>query len=163
MPSESLLQLRAVILHPAPDRSVIDMETPLLQQLLNIAQRERIAEIPPDRTEYEAGFGLSPYEDRGSGSHFAILSRHQPATLNVATHPMVSSICKFDEPTYQRSSSFGLGLSDGLVTKNAPAFCDMPFPNYWSLADMAVLIRSTFQALKRCYPLPEGKGQPAVL
>jgi hypothetical protein len=29
--------------------------------------------------------------------------------------------------------------------------------------DMAVLIRSTFQALKRCYPLPEGKGQPAVL
>src|SRR5271169_6780772 len=87
MPSQSLLQLRAVILHPAPDRCVIDMETALLQQLLNIAQRKRIAKIPPDCTEYEAGFGLPPFEDRRSGSHFAIPSRHQPATLKVATHP----------------------------------------------------------------------------
>jgi hypothetical protein len=46
------------------------METALFQQFLNIAQRERIAKIPPDRTEYEAGFGLTPFEDRGSGSHF---------------------------------------------------------------------------------------------
>jgi hypothetical protein len=29
---------------------VIDIETTLLQQLLNIAQRKRIAKIPPDRT-----------------------------------------------------------------------------------------------------------------
>src|ERR1019366_5596943 len=87
MPSQSLLHLRAVILHPAPDRGVIDIETALLQQLLNIAQRQRIAKIPPDRTKYEAGFGLPPFEDRGSGSHFAILSRHQPATPKVATHP----------------------------------------------------------------------------
>jgi predicted RNA binding protein YcfA (HicA-like mRNA interferase family) len=63
------------------------METALLQQLLNIAQRERIAKIPPDCTEYEAGFGLPPFEDRRSGSHFAILSRHHSATLKVATHP----------------------------------------------------------------------------
>ena len=41
----------------------------------------------PDRTKYEAGFGLPPFEDRGSGYHFAILSRHQPAALKVATHP----------------------------------------------------------------------------
>ena len=87
MPSQSLLQLRPVILHPAPDGCVIDMETALLQQLLNIAQRQRIAKIPPDRTEYEAGFGLPPFEDRGSGYHFAILSRHQPAALKVGTHP----------------------------------------------------------------------------
>src|ERR1019366_2600877 len=85
--SQSLLQLRAVILHPAPDRCVIDIEATLLQQFLNIAQRKRIAKIPPDRTQYEAGFGLPPFEDRGSGSHFVILSRHQPATLKVATHP----------------------------------------------------------------------------
>jgi hypothetical protein len=32
-----------------------------------------------------------PFEDRGSGSHFAILSRHQPAALKVATHPGESS------------------------------------------------------------------------
>jgi hypothetical protein len=87
MLSQSLLQLRAVILHPAPDRCVIDIETTLFQQLLNIAQRERIAKIPPDGTEDDAGFGLPPFEDCGSGYDFAILSRHHPATLKVATHP----------------------------------------------------------------------------
>src|SRR5664280_649552 len=87
MLSLSLLQLRTVILPPAPDRCVINIETALLQQLLNIAQRQRIAKIPPDRTKYETGFGLPPFEDRGSGSHFAILSRHRPAALKVATHP----------------------------------------------------------------------------
>jgi hypothetical protein len=66
---------------------VIDIETALLQQLLNIAQRQKVAKIPPDCTKYEAGFGLPPFEDRGSGYHFAILSRHQPAALKVATHP----------------------------------------------------------------------------
>jgi hypothetical protein len=59
---------------------VIDLETTLLQQSLNIAQRKRIAKIPPDRTKYEIRFGLSPFEDRGSGYHSAILSHHQPAT-----------------------------------------------------------------------------------
>src|SRR5271169_2109273 len=81
MPSQSLLQLRAVTLHPAPDRGVIDVEPTLLQQFLNIAQRKRIAKVPPDRTKYESGFGLSPFEDRGSGYHFAILSRHPPSNL----------------------------------------------------------------------------------
>jgi hypothetical protein len=76
------------MLHPAPDRCVIDMETTLLQQLLNIAQRERIAKIPPDGTKDETGLGLPPFEDRGSGSHFAIFSRHHSATLKVATHPI---------------------------------------------------------------------------
>jgi len=55
MPSQSLLQLRAVILHPPPDRCVIDIEIALLQQLLNTGQRERIAEIPRDRTNDDAG------------------------------------------------------------------------------------------------------------
>jgi len=88
MKSQSLLQLRAVILHPAPDRCVVDAETALLQQFLSIAQRKRIAKVPPDRTKDDAGFGLPPFEDRRSGSHFAILSRHQPVTLKVATHPI---------------------------------------------------------------------------
>ena len=87
MSSQSPLQLRAVTLHPAPDRCVIDVETTLLQQFLNIAQRKRIAKIPADRTKYESGFGLSPFEDRGSGYHFAILSRHQTATLKLQHIP----------------------------------------------------------------------------
>jgi len=66
MLSQSLLQLRAVILHPAPNRGVVDIETTLLQQLLNIAQRERIAKIPSDRTKDDVWFGLPPFEDRRS-------------------------------------------------------------------------------------------------
>jgi hypothetical protein len=87
MLSQSPLQLWAVIVHPAPDRCVIDLETTHLQQFLNIAQRKRIAKILPDCTKYEGGFGLPPSEDRGSGYHRAILSHHLPTTLNVATHP----------------------------------------------------------------------------
>jgi hypothetical protein len=78
---------------------VIDVEATLLQQLLNIAQRKRIAKIPPDRTKYESGFGLPPFEDRGSGYDFAILSRHHTATLKLqhiqpktAVHHAVISI-----------------------------------------------------------------------
>jgi hypothetical protein len=71
---------------------VIDIEIALLQQLLNIAQRERIAKIPPDGTKDETGFGLPPFEDRRSGYHFAIVSRHQPVTPKVATHPRYSSL-----------------------------------------------------------------------
>jgi len=66
---------------------VIDIEIALLQQLLNIAQRERIAKLPPDRTKDDAGFGLPPFKDRRSVYHFAIVSQHQPATPKVATHP----------------------------------------------------------------------------
>ncbi len=73
---QSLPRLRAVILHTAPVGFVIDLETALLQQLLNITQRERIVKIPADRTKYETEFGLPPFEDRGSGDHCAILSHH---------------------------------------------------------------------------------------
>jgi hypothetical protein len=111
MPSQSLLQLRAVILHPAPDGCVIDVETALLHQLLNIAQRERIAKVPPDRTEYEAGFRLPPFEDRGSGFHFAILSRHQPATLKVATHSNCQPV-DLALPIGARSEPSGIRISD---------------------------------------------------
>src|SRR5215469_17839772 len=95
MPSQSLLQLRAVILHPAPDRCVVNVETTLLQQLLNIAHRKRTAKIPPDRTKDDAGFGLPPFEDRRSGYHFAIGSRHQPATPKAATYPPSALIYNF--------------------------------------------------------------------
>jgi hypothetical protein len=61
MSSQTLAQARAVALDPTPDRGVIGVETTLLQQFLNIAQRKGTAKIPPDRTKYEDGFGLSPF------------------------------------------------------------------------------------------------------
>jgi hypothetical protein len=66
---------------------IVDVETTLLQQFLNIAQRKRIAKIPPDGTKDDAGFGLPPFEDRRSGYYFAIVSRNQLATPKVATRP----------------------------------------------------------------------------
>src|SRR5215469_4432137 len=83
------------MLHPLPDRCVIDIEIALLQQLLNIGQRERIATIPPDLTKDDAGFGLPPFEDRRSGYHFAIGSRYQPATPKAATYPPSALIYNF--------------------------------------------------------------------
>src|ERR1035441_3558580 len=45
---------------------------------------------------------VSPFEDRGSGYHFAILSRHQPATLKVATHPIWRRYTAPRSPTGRR-------------------------------------------------------------
>lgn len=83
MSSQTLLQFGAVVLDPAPDRGVIDVETTFLEQFLNIAQRKRIAKIPSDRTKYEDGLDLSPFEDRWSGYHCAILSYRRPAALKL--------------------------------------------------------------------------------
>jgi hypothetical protein len=122
MLSQSLLQLRAVTLHPAPDGCVVDVETTLLEQFLNIAQRQRIAKIPPDRTKDDAGFGLPPFEDRGS-DYFAILSRHQPATLKVATHPVISGGPGRDrtDDLFHAISQSGMEPERFLVVEFSPA------------------------------------------
>jgi hypothetical protein len=46
----------------------------VLQQFLNIAERERMSNIPADRTQNERRLRLPPLEDRWSRSHFTILS-----------------------------------------------------------------------------------------
>ena len=120
MPSQSLLQLRSVILHPAPDRRVIDIEAALLQQLLNIAQRQGVAKIPPNRTKDETVFGLPPLEDRGSGYHLAILSRHQPPSRKVATHPVKLLVF------------FAARIPDWLRCLLFPATCTIFFGISWS-------------------------------
>jgi len=68
---------------------VVDVETTLRQQLLNIAQRERIAKIPPDRTKDDAGFGLPLFEDRRSGYHFAIVSRYSQQLWTLQHIPLM--------------------------------------------------------------------------
>jgi hypothetical protein len=44
----TLLQFGCIVLHPAVDRRVIDMQSPLAHHLLQISVTERIAEIPAD-------------------------------------------------------------------------------------------------------------------
>lgn len=83
MSSQRLLQVGAVVPHPATDLGVIEVETTLLQQFLSISQRKRIAKIPTDCTKHEDAFGLPPFEDCGPGYRFAILSYHRPASLQL--------------------------------------------------------------------------------
>jgi hypothetical protein len=75
--------------------------------LFHPQKRKRIAKIPPDRTKYDAGFGLPPSEDRRSDYHLAILSCRRSATLKVATHPE-----KMIEPLEKRH--------DRQASKNTP-------------------------------------------
>ena len=64
MPTESLVQFRAVALNPAPNGGMVRFQAALNQQFLDIAERERTPQIPTDRTQNEYGLGLPPLEDR---------------------------------------------------------------------------------------------------
>jgi len=52
------------------------MDTAPLQQFLNIAERKRIAKIPPDGTKYEAECGCRHFKIAGLIIISVILSRH---------------------------------------------------------------------------------------
>src|ERR1019366_6846673 len=58
----------------------------------SVCDRQSFARTTPSNRTTNRGSGengLPPFEDRGSGYHFAILSRHPPAALKVATHPIL--------------------------------------------------------------------------
>ena len=46
MTAQPLLQFGAVALDPAPDARVVGLQTTLAEQLFDIAERERLPEIP---------------------------------------------------------------------------------------------------------------------
>ena len=46
MTAQPLLQFGAVALDPAPDAAVVGLQTTLAEQLFDIAERERLPEIP---------------------------------------------------------------------------------------------------------------------
>ena len=81
-------------LRVAPDGSHATLHSPANAHPLKVVTGKRNPLIldfgdaqPADGTKDETGFGLPPFEDHRSGYHFAIVSRHQPATPKVATHP----------------------------------------------------------------------------
>src|SRR5271166_6117050 len=67
MTAQPLVQFRAVTLNPAPDGSVIRLQTALGEQLLDIAQRERVAQIPAHGAQNQLGLRLPPLKDLRSG------------------------------------------------------------------------------------------------
>jgi hypothetical protein len=66
MAAQSLLQLGTLALNPAPDCRMVYRQTPFGEQLFDIAERERVPQIPADCAENEFGRRLAPLEDRRS-------------------------------------------------------------------------------------------------
>ena len=60
------LQFRAVALDPAPNCRMLRLQTSFAEQLFDIAERERLPQVPAHGAKSQLGLGLSPFEDRRS-------------------------------------------------------------------------------------------------
>src|SRR5664279_4343217 len=67
MTAQPLLQFGTVTLNPTPDRRVIHLQTALGEQLFDIAQRQRVPQIPAHGTKNQLRRRLPPLEDCRSG------------------------------------------------------------------------------------------------
>jgi len=88
MTPQSLFQFGTVSLHPTPDRRVIRLQTALGEQFFNIAQRERVAQIPAHRTQNQLRRRVPPLEDCRSGCVLHDLFGLPANTAKLATHPI---------------------------------------------------------------------------
>src|ERR1019366_7543905 len=87
MTPQSLFQFGTVSLHPTPDRRVIRLQTALGEQLFDIAQRQRVPEIPAHGTKNQLRRRLPPLEDCRSGCVLHGLFSLPASPAKVATHP----------------------------------------------------------------------------
>ncbi len=60
--AQPALDQRRVGQHPAVHRAVIDLETALEQQLLNVAVAQRITQVPRDRLDNQPGLEMATLE-----------------------------------------------------------------------------------------------------
>ena len=85
--AQPLFQFGTVTLHPTPDRRVIRLQTALGEQFFDIAQRQRVAEIPAHRAKNQLWRRLPPLEDCRSGCVLHGLFRLPASPAKVATYP----------------------------------------------------------------------------
>ena len=64
MTAQPLLQFGAVALDPAPDCCVVRLQAALAEQLFDIAERERVPQVPEHSAKNQLGLGLSSLENR---------------------------------------------------------------------------------------------------
>ena len=81
MTAQPLLQFVTVALDPALDCRVVCLQAALAEQLFDIAERERVPQVPAHGTKNQLGLGLSPLEDRRSDCLFHDLFR-LPASVS---------------------------------------------------------------------------------
>jgi hypothetical protein len=72
MRSASLLQFGCVVLHPAIDRGMIDMQSPLEHHFLQVSIAERISEVPANTEQNTLWLEVTPFE-RGLRCHNHLL------------------------------------------------------------------------------------------
>ena len=88
MTAQPLFQFGTVTLNPAPDRRVIGLQTALGEQLLDIAERQRVPKIPAHGTKNQLRRRLPPLEDCRSGCVLHDLFTLPATPAKVATHPI---------------------------------------------------------------------------
>ena len=64
MTAQPRLQFRTVALDPTPDCRGVRLQAAFAQQLFDIAERERVPQLPAHGAKNQLGLGLSPLEDR---------------------------------------------------------------------------------------------------
>ena len=75
MTAQPLLQFRSIALDPAPDCRVVRLHAAFAEQLFDIAERERVPQVPAHGAKDQLGLGLPPLEDRRSDCLFHDLFR----------------------------------------------------------------------------------------
>ena len=75
MTAQPLLEFRTIVLDPASDCRVIFLQAALAEELFDIAERERVPQVPAHGAKNQPGLGLSPLEDRRSDCLFHDLFR----------------------------------------------------------------------------------------
>ena len=70
MTAQPLLQFGTVALDPASDCRMVRLETALAEQFFDIAERERVPQVPAHSAKNYLGLGLSPLEGRRSDCLF---------------------------------------------------------------------------------------------
>ena len=90
MTAQQLLQFRTVALDPALDCRVVRLQAAFAEQFFDIAERERVPQVPAHGAKNQLAFGLSPLEDRRSDCLFHDRFR-LPAAIGQSCNTTIST------------------------------------------------------------------------
>src|SRR5262245_23204327 len=86
--ADPLIQNRRIALDPAPDRDVVNSQVPLRHNLLQVAIRERVSQVPANAQEDDHILEVPPAEQRRPFSGHDI--PYQSSSIAFATEPSCS-------------------------------------------------------------------------
>jgi len=124
----AFLQFWRVVLHPAVDRRVINMQSSLAHHLLQILVTERIPEVPADTQQNNLGLEVTPFE-RCGGIHESNPSRFSEyrrvysilaifATQPLLLHRVTSGMFQHTEPSGHSMAKFNISSGSRGIFKD---------------------------------------------